>query len=149
MPSCSALIAVESLTLSRRSTLFRSRPASGRRFIAKASSAVTCQRPIAPGTWSSCTKGTLFAAPFDLGRLAVTGVPQPVLEDVSSGTSGGWNFDFSPSGTFVYVSWKEFFPNSISIFWLDRSGKTQPLHSPPGFYRSLIFSPDSKRLALG
>jgi serine/threonine-protein kinase len=96
-------------------------------------------------------QGTLFAAPFDLGRLVVTGAPQPVLEDVSqSGTSGGWNFDFSRapsgSGTFIYASWKEFFPQSMSIFWLERSGQTQPLHSPPGFYRSLRFSPDGKRL---
>jgi serine/threonine-protein kinase len=94
--------------------------------------------------------GTLFAAPFDLRRLAVTGAPQPVLEDVSaSGTSGAWNFDFSLSGTFVYVSWKEFWPQSMSIFWLDRAGETQPLHPPPGFYRSLRFSPDGKRLAFG
>jgi serine/threonine-protein kinase len=93
-------------------------------------------------------QGTLFAAPLDLGRLAVTGAPQPVLEDISlSGTSGGWNFDFSSSGTFVYLSWKGFFPQSMSIFWLDRAGKTEPLHSGPGFYSSLRFSPDGKRLA--
>jgi len=93
-------------------------------------------------------EGTLFAVPFDLSRVALTGVPQPLLEDVSlSGTSGGWNFDFSPSGTFVYVSWKEFYPQTMSIFWLDRAGKTQPLHSAPGFYRNLRFSPDGKRLA--
>jgi hypothetical protein len=96
-------------------------------------------------------QGTLFAAPFDLRQLALIGAPQPLLEDVSlSGPAGGWNFDFSraPSGvgTFVYMSWKGFYPQSMSIFGLDDVGKTQPLHLPPGFYRSLRFSPDSKRL---
>jgi serine/threonine-protein kinase len=88
----------------------------------------------------------LFAAVFDLGKLAVIGAPQTVLEDVSyiSPTSPG-DFDFSQTGTFVYISGKG--EPQRSIFWLNSAGKTQPLHPAPGFYNSLRFSPDGKRLA--
>jgi serine/threonine-protein kinase len=91
-------------------------------------------------------ENTLLAAAFDLGKLAVTGAPQAVLEDVSymSFTSPG-DFDFSQTGTFVYISGKR--EPSRSIFWMDSSGKTQPLHPAPGFYTNMCFSPDGKHLA--
>jgi serine/threonine-protein kinase len=92
----------------------------------------------------------LYAVPFDLSRLEVTGAPQPVLDDISnrSAYSGYANFDFSQTGTFVYASGKGGFPE-LSIFWLDRTGNTQPLHSAPAHYRFPRFSPDGKRLAFG
>lgn len=88
----------------------------------------------------------LFAAAFNLSKLAVIGEPKAVLEDVSylSLTSPG-DFDFSRAGTFVYISGKR--EPQRSIFWLDSAGKTQPLHPAPGFYNSLRFSPDGKHLA--
>jgi Tol biopolymer transport system component/predicted Ser/Thr protein kinase len=93
---------------------------------------------------------TLFSAPFDLGRLEVTGARQPILDDISNSNNsdlGGYaNFDFSQTGTFVYANAKLGFPE-VSIFWLDNSGNTQPLHSTPGLYRAPRFSPDGKRLA--
>jgi len=94
-------------------------------------------------------QNTLFAAPFDLGTLAVTGAPQPLLEDVIySRYFGAGNFDFSRTGTFVYVSSKGQVP-ATSIFLLDSAGKTEPLHLTPGFYMTPRFSPDGKRLAFG
>jgi len=91
----------------------------------------------------------LYAVPFDLGRLEVTGVPQPVLDDISNGNGSGYaNFDFSQTGALVYASGKGGFPE-LSIFWLDRTGNTQPLHSAPGHHRFPRFSPDGKRLAFG
>ena len=48
--------------------------------------------------------GSLFAVPFDLGRLQVTGSPVPILEGVSGITGLGYaNYSFSDSGTLVYV----------------------------------------------
>ena len=48
--------------------------------------------------------GTLFAAPFDLDRLEVTGQPVPALEGVTSNaTTGGAQFAVSASGTLVYL----------------------------------------------
>ncbi|PYU98823.1 MAG: hypothetical protein DMG10_27085 [Acidobacteria bacterium] len=56
-------------------------------------------------------------------------------------------FDFSRTGTFVYLAGKGGSWN-WSIFWLDSSGKTQPLRATPGTYFAPRFSPDGKRLAL-
>jgi serine/threonine-protein kinase len=90
-------------------------------------------------------RGTLFAAPFNLDRLAVTGPPVRVLEGITSGGGGG-NFAFSSNGTFVYLAgdtqqgyWK------ISL--ADVSGKAQPLDATAAPYFTPRFSPDGKRLA--
>jgi serine/threonine-protein kinase len=91
-------------------------------------------------------QNTLFAAPFDLSRLAVTGPFQLVLEDVGlGGLAGSENFDFSQSETFVYHSRNREFQSSLS--WLAGAGKTQPLHVATGFYSSPRFSPDGRHLA--
>jgi serine/threonine-protein kinase len=89
-------------------------------------------------------QSTLFAVPFDLGRLAPTGPPAPVLEDVSGSNFGGGDFAFAQSGALVYlagagqVGW--------SISWVDGSGKKEPL-APIGRYFTPRLSPDGKRLA--
>ncbi len=90
-------------------------------------------------------QNTLYAAPFDLGRLALTGDPQPVVEDVDNAEDMGGNFSFSQTGIFVYGSGNGGLPRSI--FWLDSTGRTRPLHPAPGLYGFPRFSPDGKRLA--
>jgi serine/threonine-protein kinase len=96
-------------------------------------------------------QNTLFAAPFDLDRLAVTATPQPVLDDIGGlAYSGGGDlasghFDLSRTGTLVYVSGTA--GSKRAIFWLDRSGNLQPLHQNPGQYFQPRFSPDGKHLA--
>ena len=92
-------------------------------------------------------ESTLFATPFDLTRLVVTGAPVPVLEDASSTTAAGGDFAFSQTGTFVYLTGQGGAQSGWSISWLDNSGKTQPLQAPRGRYSSQRFSPDGKRLA--
>ncbi|MGO9255121.1 MAG: protein kinase domain-containing protein [Bryobacteraceae bacterium] len=90
-------------------------------------------------------QSTLFAVPFDASRLAASGSPAPILEDVASNPGGGGDFAFGQNGTFVYLSGEG--TNGWSISWVDRSGKTQPLETTPGQYHDLRFSPDGKRLA--
>jgi serine/threonine-protein kinase len=94
-------------------------------------------------------RNVLYAAPFDLDRLALAGEPQPVVEDIDNAQDTGGNFGFSgaPSGpgTFVYVTRKGGLQRSI--FWLDSAGGTRPLHPAPGLYGFPRFSPDGKRLA--
>jgi len=90
-------------------------------------------------------QNALYAAPFDLGLLALTGEPQPVVEDIHNGEGTGGDFGFSQTGVFVYGSGTGELLQSI--FWLDSSGKTRPLHPAPGRYRYPRFSPDGKRLA--
>lgn len=87
----------------------------------------------------------LYAAPFDLDRLALTGEPQPVIDDINNAEDLGGDFGFSQTGTFVYVSEKGKLQRSI--FWLDSAGTTRPLLPAPGLYGFPRFSPDGKRLA--
>jgi serine/threonine-protein kinase len=97
-------------------------------------------------------QSTLFAVPFYLARLAATGSPAPILEDVSSNTTAGGDFAFADSGAspigsapFVYLAGKG--QGGFPISWVDSSGRTQPLHAPLGAYITPRFSPDGKRLA--
>ncbi len=94
-------------------------------------------------------KGTLFAVPFDPGKLEVRGTPSPVLEEVAYSTiSGSAQFDFSRNGTLVYRSGGATQANLVTVQWLDAAGKTQPLLAKPGVYRRPRLSPDGERLAL-
>jgi serine/threonine-protein kinase len=90
---------------------------------------------------------TLFAAPFDLQRLEVTGQSAPVLEGVATTQTGGALFSVSDSGTLMYVGGSAANPD-VSIYWMDPSGKFTPLRETPGNYHDLAVSPDGKRLAM-
>jgi serine/threonine-protein kinase len=89
-------------------------------------------------------QNTLFAAPFDLRRLVLSGTPQPMVESISN-SMDSVDLAFSRNGTAVYLSGKERLQRSI--FWLDSSGKIEPLHPESGLYGFPRFSPDGKRLA--
>jgi Tol biopolymer transport system component len=93
-------------------------------------------------------EGTLFAVPFDLKRLEVTGQPAPILEGVLNvSLYAGAQFSFSETGSLVYVAGRSGGQN-VSIYWMDREGRFTPLREAPGDYRNPVFSPDGKRLAL-
>jgi Tol biopolymer transport system component len=93
-------------------------------------------------------EGTLFAVPFDLQRLEVTGQPAPILEGVVVTPGiGGAQFSFSETGNLVYVAGGSAV-QGVSIYWMDREGKFTPLRETPGRYYNPAFSPDGKRLAL-
>ena len=93
-------------------------------------------------------EGTLFAVPFDLQRLTVTGQPAPILDGVAAApSSGGAQFSFSETGNLVYIAGGSG-SQKLSLYWMDREGKFQPLLETPGGYSNLAFSPDGKRLAL-
>jgi Tol biopolymer transport system component/DNA-binding winged helix-turn-helix (wHTH) protein len=90
---------------------------------------------------------TLYAAPMDVKRLAITGSAVPVVEDISiSSVWGTAEMDFSRSGTLVYAQRE---PVSKALMWLDGTGKTQLLRSAGEEYNPTVrLSPDGKRLAL-
>ncbi len=90
----------------------------------------------------------LFAAPFSLKLLELTGQPVPVVEGVlTNPSSGGAHFSVSDSGTLVYVAGSAV-TTGFSIYWMDAAGKFTPLRQTPGNYNHLAFSPDGKRLAM-
>jgi hypothetical protein len=71
-------------------------------------------------------EGTLFAVPFDLKRLEVTGQPAPILEGVVTTANGSAQFSFSETGNLVYVAGRAGAQN-VSIYWMDHEGKFTPL----------------------
>jgi serine/threonine-protein kinase len=92
-------------------------------------------------------QGTLFGVKFDLERLEARGVPVPILDDVAANpATGGGQFDFSSTGTFVYVAGKSA-AQTWQIAWLDSSGKMQPLLATPGAYTTPFLSPDGLKVA--
>jgi Tol biopolymer transport system component len=93
-------------------------------------------------------EGTIFAAPFDLKRLEVTGQPVPILEGVvSTSGNGGAQFSFSETGNLVYVPGRGG-GTKLAIYWMDREGRFTPLRETPDNYANPAFSPDGRRLAL-
>ncbi len=92
--------------------------------------------------------GTLFAAPFDVNRLEVTGEPVPALEGVTSNAAtGGAQFAVSASGTLVYLPGQSFGAGT-PLQWMNREGQTTPLRVSPGNWSNLRFAPDGGRLAM-
>ncbi len=92
--------------------------------------------------------GSLFAVPFDLERLAVTGPPVPVLDGLSfNGEAGFALYDFSPAGSLVYLPLdpKE---REAELVWVDRKGVATTLTEVRRAYRGPRLSPDGRRLAV-
>jgi Tol biopolymer transport system component len=95
------------------------------------------------------SRGTLFAAAFDLDRLELLGTPTPVLEEVFYSFNYGFaQFDFSRNGTFVYQSGSGFGDQLVTVQWLDAAGMMQPVLVKPGGYQRPRVSPDGNRLSL-
>ena len=93
--------------------------------------------------------GTLRAVRFDLEKLQVIGEPLPVVEEVEMTSTGGAQFDVSPSGTLVYVTRDgSSAPPLRSLEWMDRMGRRQPLKAPSRPYAAARLSPDGTRVAL-
>ena len=91
---------------------------------------------------------TLFAVPFDLERLEVTGPAVPALEGArSNGVSGGAQFDVSETGTLVYTP-GEVIAETSAIRWLDRSGQISTLRGTASSWTNPSFSPDGRLLAI-
>jgi serine/threonine protein kinase/Tol biopolymer transport system component len=94
--------------------------------------------------------GGLFAAPFDLDRLEVTGPAVPAIETVvsnSSGVTAGGQFAVSRTGTLVYMPARSA-GDAAPIQWMDRDGKTTPLRATPANWSNLVFSPDGRMVAM-
>jgi serine/threonine-protein kinase len=92
-------------------------------------------------------QGVLFGVGFDPERLEGRSAPTPILEEIAANAAtGGGQFDFSATGTFVYMAGKSA-AQAWQISWLDSSGKTKPVLAAPGTYSTLRLSPDGRKLA--
>jgi serine/threonine protein kinase/Tol biopolymer transport system component len=90
---------------------------------------------------------TLFAVPFDVNRLEVTGQPVAVIQDVMGfKVSGASSFDVSDSGTLAYVR-GQLIGSEVPLLWMRRDGTMTPMRAAPRDWRDPQFSPDGKRIA--
>jgi serine/threonine-protein kinase len=94
------------------------------------------------------SNGTLFAAPFDVRRLKLTGQAVPVVEGVATNPGfGGAQFSVADNGTLVYVPGSVDSPANRPLVLFDRTGAQTPLHSTPAIWLDLRFAPDGSRVA--
>jgi serine/threonine protein kinase len=90
---------------------------------------------------------SIFAVPFDLDRLALTGGPISMIQGVYR--EGTPQYAVSDSGTLVYVPGTTGVSQQLgTLVWVDRSGKEEAIDAPPRPYVSAHLSPDATRVAL-
>lgn len=93
--------------------------------------------------------GSLMAVPFDLRRLELSGSPVPVVDGLvtTAVTSGGAEYDVTPTGLLAYVPGTARAPEA-SLVWVDRRGVAKKFPAPVNNYSNPRISPDGKLMAL-
>lgn len=104
-------------------------------------------RVLASGHLAYMQKGTLFAAPFDLNGLRVTGDAVPVQDDIANGAfwTGAAQFSASDDGLFAYVSVQG---TATPMSWHSSSQATTTLRATPSMWSDPRFSEDGRRIAM-
>jgi Tol biopolymer transport system component len=93
--------------------------------------------------------GTLFAAPFNLTTLTLTGPPVPVVQGVLNNIStGSAQYAVSDTGVLVYTQGGAESGNAAPLAWLTRDGTMTPLRSTPLNWNGVRISPDGNQLAM-
>ena len=88
---------------------------------------------------------SLWAAPFDLANLELTGVSVPLIENVDVNAGGGAvAMAVSSLGTLVYACGRG---RQRNLVWVDRAGEPESLALPPGDYARPRLSRDGRSLA--
>ncbi len=89
----------------------------------------------------------LWAAPFDLARLDVTGPSVRVLENVFNVPKNGTAaFSVAADGTLAYIPAPSL--NGRTLVWVDRDGTEEPLSTEPRAFAPPRLSPSGDRVAV-
>ncbi len=91
-------------------------------------------------------EGLIWAVPFDLDRLELSGTPMPVLEGLQAGFLHSTRFAVSGDGSLVYFP--EGSDENTRLIWVDRHGREILPVGPPGLYMNPELSPDEKQVAV-
>ena len=90
---------------------------------------------------------TLMAQPFNLGRMELSGEPQPIAEHIAvNGASIRAMFSASETGTLVYQSGEA--STGWDLVWWGRAGKQMETAAQDSRYIGPSLSPDGTRLAV-
>ncbi len=93
-------------------------------------------------------EASLWAVPFDVEALEVTGTPVPVTEGVQVDIGfGSAQFDIASDGTLLYATGGAS-GQVRTLVWVDRSGREERLTVEPRRYTYPRISPDGTRIAL-
>ncbi len=111
-------------------------------------------RYVAPGYMVFLrSDGAVLAAPFDQGRLKMTGPAVPLFEGVMTKPFGSADFAISSTGALAYVPGLASNAGGVAeLVYVSREGLITPLDPPmtlnPSANPALSLSPDGKRVAL-
>ena len=93
-------------------------------------------------------QNTLFALPFELDRLEVTGAPVPVVEGIAGASAEGTaHYDVSDNGLLAYLT-GEGPAEASELVWVDPTGAHERLWAELGIFGNPRLSPDGTRLSL-
>lgn len=99
-----------------------------------------------PGFLVYGRQGTLFARPFDLKTLRLTGEASPIAQQVGREPDDREShFSISDNGVLIYHGHS----NLMQPAWYDRNGVRLGSIGEPGDYEWISLSPDDARLAVG
>ncbi len=90
--------------------------------------------------------GSLWAVPFDVERLEVTGSPAPVLEGIQINAGGYASFTVSRDGSLVYMPGTAM--SESELVWVDREGIATPLTQTKRGFLDPRLSPDGRYLSV-
>ncbi|MFB3130936.1 MAG: TolB family protein, partial [Rhodothermales bacterium] len=94
-------------------------------------------------------ENVLLARPFDADRLAWTGSPVALVENVSHPTfSGVAGFSVSGTGSLVYIPDRSDDAAGWEMVWINRQGALTPVIEEQRLYYSPSLSPDGRQIAV-
>ena len=91
---------------------------------------------------------TLWAVPFDLNRLKLTGDPVQVIDSVNGIFTGVATFAMADNGSLVYLPLEALDHGAGGLVWVDRHGREEPVPGAPPFtaISGVRISPDGRRV---
>jgi Tol biopolymer transport system component/predicted Ser/Thr protein kinase len=94
----------------------------------------------------SLRDGTLFAQPFDAGKLRLSGDPTPIAEDVPANGIQRAAYWSSDAGVLIHRSGHT--ANKYKLQWMSRDGKRLEQAAAEDYFGRFKLSPDGKKLAV-